>query len=84
MFPTSTGLWAPLWVGERAVTSWIALGARARGGVRYAGIRLPRAATASRVLRRRHALVRTSGSGRDNSASSASTRRAKLSSTDSG
>lgn len=65
VFPASAALWAPLWVGERAVTSWMALGARVRGGVRYAGTRLPRAATPSRILRRRHALVRASrGPGR--------------------
>jgi hypothetical protein len=31
---------APLWVAERAVCSWLALGSFLRGGVRYAGRRL--------------------------------------------
>ncbi|MCC4250307.1 glycosyltransferase [Microbacterium testaceum] len=53
-FPRSAPLWAPLWALERAVTSWIALGARARGGVRYADTRFPHAATSLRELRRRH------------------------------
>ncbi len=52
VFPRTAALWAPLWAAERAVTSWIALVLRVRGGVRYAGTRLPRAATPLRVLRR--------------------------------
>lgn len=81
-YPPSAALWAPLWVAERAVTSWIALGAHARGGVRYAGARVSRAATPLRRLRRRHSSTRPSSTGRESSASSASTRRAKVSSTD--
>jgi hypothetical protein len=46
-------LLAPAWVAERSVFSWLALGCRLRGGVRYAGQRLPRAATPSGVLRQR-------------------------------
>ncbi|HEU5148860.1 MAG TPA: glycosyltransferase [Iamia sp.] len=43
-FPPTAALWAPLWVGERAVTSWLAVGARLRGGVRYRDGRLRHAA----------------------------------------
>ncbi len=45
-------LWAPLWLGERAVTSWLAVDARLRGGVPYRGGRLPLAAHSVRQLRR--------------------------------
>lgn len=58
VFPRSAALWAPLWVAERAVTSWLALGAHARGGVRYAGTRVSHAATPLRDLRRRHSAAR--------------------------
>ncbi|HEX9951034.1 MAG TPA: glycosyltransferase family 2 protein [Rubricoccaceae bacterium] len=48
-------LWAPLWVAERAVTSWLAVGERAlRGGVAYRDGRLAVAATPLRTLRRIH------------------------------
>lgn len=52
-FAPTSALWAPAWVLERGVTSWIALGLFLRGGVRYAGVRVRRSATPSRVLRRR-------------------------------
>lgn len=84
VFPRSAAVWAPLWVAERAVTSWIALGARARGGVRYAGTRVSHAASPPRELRRRHSAARASSAGRESSASRASTSRAKVSSTDAG
>jgi hypothetical protein len=45
VYPWTSALWAPAWLTERAVTSWLAEGARARGGVRYGGTRLARAAT---------------------------------------
>ncbi len=45
-------LLAPAWVAERSVCGWLALGSRLRGGVRYCGQRLPRAATPAVVLRR--------------------------------
>ncbi|WP_168626182.1 glycosyltransferase [Cryobacterium sp. BB307] len=46
VFPATSALWAPLWVAERAVTSWVALAQRATGGVRYSGTRIKRAASA--------------------------------------
>lgn len=49
-------LWAPCWVAERAVTSWLAVLARVRhGGVRYRTSVLRKAATPMRELRRTHA-----------------------------
>jgi hypothetical protein len=55
-FPASTPLFAPLWLAERALCSWLALGARIfLGGVPYRGTILHRAATPMRVLRRRYA-----------------------------
>lgn len=36
-WPATSALWAPLWVGERAVCAWLALALRLRGGVPYAG-----------------------------------------------
>jgi hypothetical protein len=57
-FPASTPLFAPLWLAERAVCSWLALGARVfLGGVPYRGTILHSAATPMRVLRRRHAMA---------------------------
>lgn len=44
-FPTTAALWTPVWLVERAVCAWLALGARMLGGVRYAGGRIPRAAS---------------------------------------
>lgn len=56
VFPASTPLFAPLWVIERAICSWLALGARIfLGGVPYRGKILHRAATPMRVLRQRYA-----------------------------
>lgn len=46
VFPPSSALWAPAWLVERAVTSWLALGTRVIfGGVRYRSGRLSQAAT---------------------------------------
>nr|WP_314840851.1 glycosyltransferase family 2 protein [uncultured Microbacterium sp.] len=53
VFPSSSALWAPLWLVERAVTSWLAIGARLRGGVRYGGARLRVAAHSRRQIARR-------------------------------
>ena len=51
-FPPSAAMWAPLWLVERAVCVWIAVGYRITGGVPYAGQRLGRAAHSLRWLRR--------------------------------
>lgn len=53
-FPLSGSLLAPVWVMERSVCSWLAVGAKLRGGVRYGGRRLGHSATPLRRLRRRH------------------------------
>ena len=53
VFSVFSALWAPLWVVERAITSWLALGTRLiLGGVRYRHGRLREAATPMRRLRR--------------------------------
>jgi hypothetical protein len=51
--PADVPYWAPLWVLERGVCSWLALAQRLRGGVPYRGQRLPIAAHSTRALRRR-------------------------------
>jgi hypothetical protein len=54
VYPASSSLMAPLWVAERAVTCWAALGQRVfLGGTKYGDRRIPRAATPPRELRRR-------------------------------
>jgi hypothetical protein len=53
-FPPSAPLWAPVWVLERGLCSWVALGARVRrGGVGYGEGRLRTAAHSPLWLRRR-------------------------------
>jgi hypothetical protein len=52
VFPATAALWAPLWVAERAITVWLAVLVRLRGGVRYRGSRISRAATPLRRLRK--------------------------------
>lgn len=53
VFPVRGSLLAPLWVLERAVCSWAALGLRfGRGGVPYAGRRIRTAAHSQRWLQR--------------------------------
>lgn len=49
----AAALWTVPWAAERAVTSWLAVAARLRGGVRYRGQRLPVAAHSVRILRAR-------------------------------
>lgn len=44
VYPRTAALWAPLWLAERAVCSWLAVVARLRGGVPYHSRRLPLAA----------------------------------------
>lgn len=61
VFPASTPLWAPAWVAERAVCSWLAIGSRlVLGGVPYRGTVLRHAATPVRALRTRLASARES------------------------
>jgi hypothetical protein len=58
-FPASASLFAPAWVAERAVCSWLALGSRVYfGGVRYHGTVLRHPATPMRELLVRHAAAR--------------------------
>ena len=45
VFPASATLFAPLWILERGICSWFALGAWLSGGINYAGAKLRRAAT---------------------------------------
>ncbi len=60
-FPATSALWLPLWLAERGVCVWLALGSRLRGGARYSGGRLRFAATPRRELRRRVAAALASG-----------------------
>jgi hypothetical protein len=55
VFPWFLPLLAPVWLAERSVCSWLALACRLRGGVRYGGRRMTRAATRAAILRRRAA-----------------------------
>jgi hypothetical protein len=51
VFPRTGALLAPVWLAERAVCGWLAVGARlTRGGVHYAGRRLRVAAHSERHL----------------------------------
>ena len=50
VFSPSAALWAPAWLLERAVCSWLAVMSRAHGGIRYAGGRLPLAAHSEQQL----------------------------------
>jgi hypothetical protein len=55
VFPARASLFAPVWLVERAVCAWLAVGARAvLGGVPYRGRVLRHAATPPRLLRARH------------------------------
>ena len=52
VFPPSASLFAPLWVAERGLCSWLALANRLlRGGCPYHGTVIPRAASSLRRLR---------------------------------
>jgi hypothetical protein len=53
-FPATSSLLAPLWVVERGVCAWVAVGARLRGGVRYRGKRIRCAAHSMAELRNRY------------------------------
>lgn len=60
VFPADAALWAPLWLVERGVCAWIAVGARVRGGMPYRGTRLRTAANSLRTLRRRETALAAS------------------------
>ena len=51
-FPWFTSLFAPAWLTERSVCSWLAVACRMRGGIRYGGQRIKRAANSLAALRR--------------------------------
>ena len=54
VFPVTASLLAPVWLAERGVCAWLAVGSRlARGGVPYAGAVLAKSANSRRHLRRR-------------------------------
>ena len=54
VYPPTAPLFAPLWLGERAICSWVALWHRMRtGGIPYRGGLIERAATPRRELRAR-------------------------------
>lgn len=53
-FPLTGSLLAPVWIAERSICAWLALGAKLRGGVRYGPGRLGHSATSMRRLRRRY------------------------------
>jgi hypothetical protein len=55
-FPATSALWAPVWIAERSVAVWLAIGCRLRGGIRYGDVRIVKAASPVRVLRRRFAV----------------------------
>ncbi len=64
VFPRTGALFAPLWLAERAVCGWLAVGARlTRGGVHYAGRRLRTAAHSERHLRTTTSGVSRAGEG---------------------
>lgn len=70
VFPATSSLLAPIWVLERALCSWAAVWQRfCRGGVPYAGQRIERSATPSRILRRRYAARSSCTAGSRRSAS---------------
>jgi hypothetical protein len=64
IYPPTAALWAPGWIAERAVCSWIAVAHRVFvGGIDYRGTLLRRAATPRRELRARQgAEVQRAGS----------------------
>lgn len=61
VFPPAAAVAAPVWICERAMAAWLAVGARVIfGGVPYRGRILRTAATPMRELRRRHAAAAAS------------------------
>jgi hypothetical protein len=75
MFPAWTSAFAPLWLAERALCSWLAVGFRVfRGGMPYRGRVLRRSATPKRDLERRCRARQTLGATHRTAASSSSVR----------
>jgi hypothetical protein len=58
-YPRTAALWTPLWMAERAVGIWVAIGYRLAGGMPYAGSRLRLAAHTLRDLRNNAAVPTT-------------------------
>ncbi len=54
-FPADVPLWAPAWLAERGICSWLALALRLAGGVSYSDNRIRVAAHSKRSLRQRQA-----------------------------
>jgi hypothetical protein len=71
VFPLGASLLAPTWIAERAVCSWLAVGARlVYGGVPYHGTVIARPATPMRILRGRHGTPRASAARTQQTATS--------------
>ena len=67
VFPAASALWAPGWLAERAMASWLALGARLFfGGVRYRATRLKHAATSPKMLEEKVRALRSGSDSPDN------------------
>ena len=67
VFAASSSLLAPVWLLERSISAWLALGIRmTRGGVPYHGRLVRVAATPMRVLRRRYGVARDPGTTDEN------------------
>ncbi|WP_063607797.1 glycosyltransferase [Amycolatopsis rifamycinica] len=81
VYPADSALWVPLWLAERGVCSWLAVGTRVlRGGVSYRDGRLRVAAHSAAQLRDRVKVTgvkaRRAGWGRPSSRAPARTRSA--------
>jgi len=61
VFPPTSALFAPAWLLERAVCSWVAAWLRSRGGLHYAGTTFRTAGHSVRFLRRARKDERPSG-----------------------
>lgn len=61
-FPFTASLLAPAWIAERAICSWLALGSKLAGGVRYGPGRVSLSANPMHRLRRRYRFRHENGS----------------------
>jgi hypothetical protein len=78
-FPATAAVIAPLWALERSLCVWVAVGARVfRGGIRYRGGRLRRAASSPRSLRRRSSPGRSPRGSRRTRASAVTARSGRV------